>query len=244
MLLGFNWINQMSISSKYRHVSSARSTWPACGAGAGRAFSLIELLVVMVIVAILAGLLLPSVGLVKAAAQGAQCQSGLRQTYTTALVWGNENSGWTVPQGWPQVVAAVSDESSTYFKRNLLCPTGKTAYGIPPSPPVTIPSLYGVFGYTVDNFSPLPDPLQVTWINSHGRRIISAYSKPSETGYFADYYPDIVGNANRVYIAVWSSSSAFALTRPHHKLANAVCLDGHVESADMVRLSNLFYAAQ
>jgi hypothetical protein len=86
--------------------------------------------------------------------------------------------------------------------------------------------------------------LQPTWINSHGRRLMHQYKKGGDTGYFADYYPDLIGNPTRVYLAVWNSSTSFCLQRPHHRMANAVCMDGHVETADMARLVTLFFKAQ
>jgi prepilin-type N-terminal cleavage/methylation domain-containing protein/prepilin-type processing-associated H-X9-DG protein len=57
------------------------------------AFSLIELLVVMSIIAVLAGLLLPAVQVVKQAADQIRCSSNMRQGGTFLLLYCSENDG-------------------------------------------------------------------------------------------------------------------------------------------------------
>lgn len=78
-----------------------------------RAFSLIELLAVIAIIGVLAGLVFTTVGRMRASAQAATCLSNLRQIGQAALQWSGENQGYMVPcnQGadgaalWPSLLA-------------------------------------------------------------------------------------------------------------------------------------------
>ena len=58
-----------------------------------RAFTLIELLTVIAIIGILAAILIPTVGRVRATAQGARCVSNLRQIGQQILAYANDSKG-------------------------------------------------------------------------------------------------------------------------------------------------------
>lgn len=62
-----------------------------------RAFTLVELLVAVAIIAVLAALLLPAIGLVKGAAQGMRCAGNLRQIGLAADAYGMDWDGMVVP---------------------------------------------------------------------------------------------------------------------------------------------------
>jgi len=82
-----------------------------------RAFSLIELLVVISIIAVLAGMLLPAVGLVRNAARTTACASNLRQLGLVTATYANDSQG-LLPVGatnpykysWYHYLAAVLND--------------------------------------------------------------------------------------------------------------------------------------
>ncbi|MCW2763754.1 MAG: type secretion system protein [Marmoricola sp.] len=62
-----------------------------------RAFTLVELLVVVGVIAVLVGLLLPALSKAREAAKQAQCASNLRQIVTAATLYVNESRGFWPP---------------------------------------------------------------------------------------------------------------------------------------------------
>jgi prepilin-type N-terminal cleavage/methylation domain-containing protein len=65
-----------------------------------RAFTLVELLVVVAIIAVLIALLLPSLGRAREMAKRAVCASNLRQNAMACLMYAEDNKGWFPQADW------------------------------------------------------------------------------------------------------------------------------------------------
>src|SRR5258706_620908 len=88
-----------------------------------RAFTLVELLVVIAIIAILAAMLLPSLGRAKEAAKRIACLNSMRQLGMSASMYADENEG----QYTPRMIPFWPDRLRPYFTVTnlLICPSDR-----------------------------------------------------------------------------------------------------------------------
>lgn len=110
-----------------------------------RAFTLIELLVVVAIIAILVGILLPSLAAARESARSATCLANLRQCFYIARSYADENRGFGPGIGRPytayphwglviQTASGAQGDTSTelYTTRSILvCPSARARYAQP-----------------------------------------------------------------------------------------------------------------
>jgi prepilin-type processing-associated H-X9-DG protein/prepilin-type N-terminal cleavage/methylation domain-containing protein len=92
-------------------------------------FTLIELLTVIAVIGVLAGLLIPVVGKVRATARNAQCVSNLRQIGTALNLYAQDNKG-NYPPSCDRVMDflaeyfnAVVNNRNTDITRQIACPS-------------------------------------------------------------------------------------------------------------------------
>ena len=232
---------------------------PLTGKGV-KSFTLIELLIVIAIIAILAGMLLPVLSLVKDKANSINCCSNLKQLGTAVHQYISDNEEWCLPYNGGTGVWTERLQNNNYlpFGKVYFCPGEKNA---------TYPSDRGheQYGLTSNSFGYL-DTLHIGSISDSATdtppvklATISRYPKSNGTIYFGD--TGVIGTFGRCtytwrYIQVADGTPALTtvdsnndyrksivLRHNKNKSANAVTLGGHItqySSRTMMREHDCF----
>lgn len=181
-----------------------------------RAFTLVELLVVMAVVAILAAVLLPALSRAKESGRRAACASNLRQIILAALMYADEHEDTfpAQPGGDGLAVRAVGGDGTNYYDLQMsyvnhprvwLCPSAHSEPG-------------GLMGFHMNGLIITTNGLRAAAIAEPSQTLLIA-----ETGYrklydLAYLRPDQAGN--------------YLYDRPqrnHFGGSNAGFVDGHVQ---------------
>jgi prepilin-type processing-associated H-X9-DG protein len=209
------------------------------------AFTLIKLLVVVSIIAVLAGLLMPAYQSAKSKSGSAQCVASLRQLHVATLLYANDNEGQlgTYPNNalWFSVLGPYLGINSTLghvVERGPSFPVCRTA-----------------LSHALSNATTIYDPRR----NNNGfirtyainERILSKAPEfssrminipyPSQTSLYMDGPP--VGFSppyyDRVTLYSWMRGTPSQFLKGqfvHNGAVNVVFLDGHVEAVDYSKI--------
>ncbi len=203
------------------------------------AFTMIELLVVIIIFSILASLLLPALAKAKGKAQQADCLNNLRQLALAINIYATDNNDAVVPMYRPPVDDGPSwqDRLSEQLKSDkiFLCPTDTKSTNCS-------------FGANEDVF---PDQTDTNTADAMPPRMLGGFRAPVDIVGLGDLgtendlvtaRPDTIvmlAPSSELKDSNDESDSARPMAR-HAGRCNLTLLDGHVESMRM----NTFYILQ
>lgn len=107
-----------------------------------RAFTLVEVLVVIGIIVLLVGALLPALARARRSAQSAQCLSNMRQMQAAQLAYALDNKGWLIQAGFAHGSASGNEPVAwfntlqSYYQNKLVarCPSDESVHFDEPVP--------------------------------------------------------------------------------------------------------------
>ncbi len=104
-----------------------------------KGFTLIELMVVVLIIAILVAIAVPVFNIARAAAQRRTCQANLRTLDGAVQTYNADQDGWP---------GSIADLVPDYVKEAPQCPTDQQAYTFAAGDPPTITCTGGIAGHS------------------------------------------------------------------------------------------------
>lgn len=181
-----------------------------------RAFTLVELLVVVGIIAVLMSVLIPVLGKARRAANAAKCLSNVRSMQIAHWLYASENRGWIIQAGMSHGGHQVNEQGGwfttlqKYYQSRLLlrCPADDSpSWDAPPTPGSQLRRT----SYGINNFL---DRELVPWGGPYGK--INQISKPSFTIQFVEMaYTGEFSVADHPHIENWTGMNVPAIAAKH-----------------------------
>jgi prepilin-type N-terminal cleavage/methylation domain-containing protein/prepilin-type processing-associated H-X9-DG protein len=219
---------------------------PVTSSGECKAFTLVELLVVIGIIAVLMGVLLPALSKARASASRAQCLSNVRNLCLAQAMYANQNRNQLVAadEGSYNIQGSWIGALETIFRQPLArrCPSDRSLYFETPLPGSN-PVAYRTTSYAINNYvspthaPPGVDPVYKITQVPHSASVIQ-FVELAESGSYAgsdhvhvqDFYFVVAPQ-----LTVGSISQQMPLGRHGGKadwsaMLNYGFLDGHAET--------------
>lgn len=207
-------------------------------------FSLAELLVVLVIIAVLAALIFPALGRIRAKANAAQCASNLRQLGGAMLSYYSERANEPLLLHDSSEIWTLALARKGYLGgwdgRSQSKPCGKGAWTCPSSNLVS--DNYGGYG-VVEGSAGMP--FFNYWYSSAFRTLLGI-QQPAKTWLLGD--AKVSSDPKVGWYAIWLNPSSWtnnhgpAFGRHVADEVNVFMFDGHLESLNLQELQNGRYS--
>jgi len=144
------------------------------------AFTLIELLTVIAIIGILASIIKPTVGKVRASAKKSQCLGNLRQIGLTVNLYSSENCGILVPVKDDTANLHFTDLLAVYAQREIKNISDNALKGVNPifkcptyeNDPARNATRFYVWGYGMSTQILLPERQNHNWTSDVGGKLL------------------------------------------------------------------------